>query len=483
MAASQNSGIVAAALYAIMTLPKDAPLHVVSSTDALTTILFRKRQEWEDRGWVGVPGAQYFKALVNQLRQRCAPTSFAVRDRTQDRLMEAAEKMCATASDPTAISSIRLVPPVRDDAFELSGTKLNALTQAHAYKCIREKTKRTPRAATEHQMMRVLTAARVSGRPGMTQAEVWNGVRHRDIQRKIVDFLWKALHGAHRVGHYWTKIPGYEERGMCQRCGVEDSMEHILVHCTAYGRLKVWEMAESLWARKGLPWHGVDCQWEDILGAGANADFIEGDATPKAVARLWRILITESAHLVWRLRCARVIGHGEDADWQHSPKAVETMWLRVINSRLRQDVTATHSRFGRQALHPKLVADMWKGVVQLDTAPLAEWVKRVDRHRASWSGRFSTGEPRSVFDVKTVLFRTLSGSFERSIYRPEYVRFRPFYGPPLVYDPRPHGYCFSRPLHHSFYRPENGLNRRPKCALNAPFFASHLDRHDTGIIG
>ncbi|EPS94214.1 hypothetical protein FOMPIDRAFT_1134770 [Fomitopsis schrenkii] len=71
-----ESGTVVATLGAVLAAPRDAPLHLVLGTKHLIAALFQHLHEWEDEGWIGVKGAAYLKALVNQLRQRSAPTTF-----------------------------------------------------------------------------------------------------------------------------------------------------------------------------------------------------------------------------------------------------------------------------------------------------------------------------------------------------------------------------------------------------------------------
>ncbi|EPS95423.1 hypothetical protein FOMPIDRAFT_64580, partial [Fomitopsis schrenkii] len=106
-------------------------------------------------------------------------------------------------------------------------------------------------------------------------------------------------------------------------------MEHILVECDAYGQRAVWALAKSLWLAKGLPWK--DVSFEDIMGLGVTAIHAAGARTTGPQARLWRILISEGAHLVWRLRCERVIGHAAEDGWTHTAKTVTTKWLRSMN--------------------------------------------------------------------------------------------------------------------------------------------------------
>lgn len=68
--------------------------------------------------------------------------------------------------------------------------------------------------------------------------------------------------------------PGYSEemqsRHERKHCGVMETIDHLLSECEAPGQSQIWALAESLWRKKGN------------------------------VARLYRILVSESAHLIWR---------------------------------------------------------------------------------------------------------------------------------------------------------------------------------------
>lgn len=70
---------------------------------------------------------------------------------------------------------------------------------------------------------------------------------------------------AHRMGRFWKKIPRYEDRGRCHRCGVEDSIDYILTHCQAPGQNVISRLTEKVWKKKGLEWPGLTL--EAILGA------------------------------------------------------------------------------------------------------------------------------------------------------------------------------------------------------------------------
>ncbi|KAJ7309941.1 hypothetical protein DFH08DRAFT_719139, partial [Mycena albidolilacea] len=72
--------------------------------------------------------------------------------------------------------------------------------------------------------------------------------------------------------------------------------------------------------------------------------------------RLYRILISETAYQIWKLRCIRVIKRGSDPSRYFSEAEIHNKWLACINSRLRSDIILTdQKKFGNQALNFKIV--------------------------------------------------------------------------------------------------------------------------------
>jgi hypothetical protein len=78
--------------------------------------------------------------------------------------------------------------------------------------------------------------------------------RGKDILPRTAQFLWKSIHNSHKVGHYWTHIPECEERAVCQMCGTEEDLEHILLKCEGPGQEIVWREVKSIWAKKSDKW-------------------------------------------------------------------------------------------------------------------------------------------------------------------------------------------------------------------------------------
>jgi len=108
------------------------------------------------------------------------------------------------------------------------------------------------------------------------------------------------MHDGYKIGKYWRKIPGYEDRGICQFWNTEESMEHILTQCLVLGQEHIWGLAGSLWQYKALPWSKP--VFGEILGCGiVNLQNEEGKYL-KGESRFRRILVSESAYLIWKLR-------------------------------------------------------------------------------------------------------------------------------------------------------------------------------------
>lgn len=187
--------------------------------------------------------------------------------------------------------------------FDLKGIKLSTITQSLAYKTIKGKNKAKPRPATERTIGKVQRDLHAENHVTPMAEHLWKSIRDPELPRRIKDFLWKSMHDAHHVGRFWKHIPECEERMMCAHCNEIESLEHILLECDRPWRRLIWEMAKSLWPN--TPDHGP---WKEpnlgiILGTNL-LEFKDAKGKPApGIKRLYKILITESAHLIWKLCC------------------------------------------------------------------------------------------------------------------------------------------------------------------------------------
>jgi ribonuclease HI len=203
-------------------------------------------------------------------------------------------------------------------------------------------------------------------------AKIWKSIRHKDITRQIRSFLWRCMHGSLRIGKYWKHIPGFEERELCTTCQVPESLEHILLQCTRPGQAKIWSLAEELWTKRGHTWQLPTLG--ALLGSGLASFTVEGRKSP-ADDRLYKILITESTHLIWKLRCEFVVGReGTDPPSDHE---VRNKWVFAMNERIEVDRNLTNTlKYGKQySVAPSLILGTWRGVLKDKDQMPDDWLR------------------------------------------------------------------------------------------------------------
>ena len=188
------------------------------------------------------------------------------------------------------------------------------------------------------------------------------------------------MHRAYMVGSIWRHIPGYEQRQYCAICNAEDSMDHIQTECNALSRRKVWELARKTWPHAPELWPNIDLGI--ILGIGTlsiperRANWNQPERIPhpttkrKATLRLLQIIISEAAHLVWVLRCERVIQKKNLDD-----QGIRMRWLRAINERLTTDRITTN-KVKRDHNFTKLTKLTWKKLLEQNGTLPFNWFQK-----------------------------------------------------------------------------------------------------------
>ncbi len=137
-------------------------------------------------------------------------------------------------------------------------------------------------------------------------SRLWKSIRHKDISRPMRGFLWRALQGTFKIGAFWERLgPQYATRGDSPSCKVQESMEHILIECSIEGRSTLWTLAKELWEMRGQEW--VPPTYRVALGATL-VQIMKKDGTVDVPGtRLYRILVTETVHMIWKIRFQRRI--------------------------------------------------------------------------------------------------------------------------------------------------------------------------------
>ena len=149
--------------------------------------------------------------------------------------------------------------------------------------------------ATQQSKEKIKEAAKEIFGETPTDEAIWKSIRHKDIAKKIRDFLWKHAHGIYKLEKIWTHIPGLKSRATCPLCDKYDTFNYIISECESVERGTVWHMANQLWGRR----HPKDLHISEgtVLGGGlANCKRDDGNLN-SAKNRLYRILITRLAHV------------------------------------------------------------------------------------------------------------------------------------------------------------------------------------------
>lgn len=153
----------------------------------------------EDRGWIEVPNNGPLRALAAGLRKRTAKTTFAVVKASAG--SAAAATLAKAGAEKLDDDSVYLhIQP----GSELPGATLSSMTQALAYKGIKETHEPVTRKTTNENTKRVQEAVRNTFSFHPQVLAIWKSIRHKDTSKNIRNFLWKTMHGAHRIGKYWA---------------------------------------------------------------------------------------------------------------------------------------------------------------------------------------------------------------------------------------------------------------------------------------
>ncbi|KAJ7927946.1 ribonuclease H-like protein [Mycena leptocephala] len=358
--ASKEGGEAAAILFAIQNLPREVSPNFKIKSRRILRALTVDLEIYEDKGWTDVNDSTILRAIVAALRGRGSRCTFQEASEIDGQGMKEASDMADLGLDGGLPSLLGTdIPPSHD----LKGMKLCTGTQKSFYKAIKAGKKKPERMKTTIMLDITRHAATdLSGRTP-TDSQIWLSIRNQDITRTTRDFMWRCLHQAYKVGNYWRNIPTYEHFATCQHCQVDDTMEHILLECEAPGQQKLWDMAQELWEMKGYQWPEMSygrifaCGLVDVRNASGKRDV--------GANWLFRILISETAHLIWKLRCTRVIDRGNDPSKYFTKTELQNKWLHCINSRLRSDALLTDTKkYGNRALKIRKVMDTWRGVVK-----------------------------------------------------------------------------------------------------------------------
>ncbi|KAH9849471.1 hypothetical protein C2E23DRAFT_839328, partial [Lenzites betulinus] len=241
------------------------------------------------------------------------------------------------------------------------------MTQKLAYRAIRNKKEgqMMERRATKENMTKIVNEAEEAYGVRMKPKMIWRSLTNRHVSKECRQYWWKALHDAFMVGRHWLrpKMPdNLKARATCARCGVLESMEHILLKCEETERKETWARVERIWRSTGREWPEIT--WGAIMGATAVVIRNNNKERDTDAENLWKVLITESAYGIWKMRCERVI---QNEGKSFTENEVENRWYGMINRRLTLDRNTTAKHLGKRSLDKEEVRRMWQPILAKDT--------------------------------------------------------------------------------------------------------------------
>ena len=300
---SNQTGELMAILIAIKNNPPETDLRIISDSKYAIDGLTKHAKEWEAHNWLGNQNGNLFKCITAWTRARKGTTTLKwTKGHNGVKGNEEADKLAGEGAKKTLTIHANALQAPPD--LTAQGATLANMEQRDLYKTISERRKIPIRSRAERLIGRIQACAEATFDSPPKAKAIWLATKHKDFTRKTRDFLWKSTQHAYKIGEYWTNIPGYEDRGICPLCDELEDMEHILSTCRSTARSTAWRLANELWSKRNNS--PLPSNLGDILGCGlANFQTIGKPDTGKN--RLYRIIVSETAFLIWKLRNERRI--------------------------------------------------------------------------------------------------------------------------------------------------------------------------------
>ncbi|KIJ37164.1 hypothetical protein M422DRAFT_134084, partial [Sphaerobolus stellatus SS14] len=135
-------------------------------------------------------------------------------------------------------------------------------------------------------------------------------------------------------------------------------LEHMLLECQSSGQKEIWKLAKILWSQTGLPWPEINLGI--ILGCGLAKFKTKKGKPDKAKRRLFKIIVSESAYLIWKIRCEWRIQQQCNPELRITDHEVKNRWRKLMSTRIHMDILCSDTtRYKKKATQFSVVQRTW----------------------------------------------------------------------------------------------------------------------------
>jgi ribonuclease HI/endonuclease/exonuclease/phosphatase family metal-dependent hydrolase len=293
---------------------KESPIEIRTDSETAVLGITKHATNWEDIGWHRVENADYYKAIISELRQRTNPCTLKwIKGHNGILGNEEADKLAEKGLEATETFTTQDLQ--YDPNFIEDGAKLHKINMKRAYEMIidrehKEEWKNTKRQENLENLLDKVEH-QTSYRPSLEllQKATWK----MTIPNNIRDFIWKTQRGMLKCGPLfllWGKE--WSQRAWC-RCGSLETPEHNIMECTQGEQKPIWkEITRILQLSNCKDW---EINWTNILAAAclpAAQNTLSKDNEEETTKQNGRtqafIRITlQAAWIIWKIRCLRII--------------------------------------------------------------------------------------------------------------------------------------------------------------------------------
>jgi len=309
--------------------------NVTIFTDSLTCIenITENIMKWEDKDWSNVRNEEDWKILVYLLRKKSGTTEFKwVKGHSGIEGNEKADKL----ADKGRTAEDKYNPIEVPKSFQITGARLQTLTQAQAYKLIISQKETTPGGQkTKERIEYIKTEIEKKWKMRPTEEMIWKGIYNNDTNRKISDFIWKVTHNRIKCGSFFNQIPNWEEKQYCYRCKQIESVSHILLECKENHQEAIWEKTKILMKDLGeKEWNKPDIS--TVIAIGAVQINSKCNKEKAIRQRRLRTVISETVWTIWKLRNREIFD-----EVKMNKDAWTSEWKRNIRERIVLEFSIT----------------------------------------------------------------------------------------------------------------------------------------------